>query len=542
MNRSAVRTFGMLIAWACAAYATRSSAADSFYLPGVASAAVSTGKTGLFVVPASAPTTAPAFVTSTAVTLLGSSVQFVISGGELTEYNPYALMYLAEGTDGHYHVYGLALTGTTTPKPVQIGSLALTSSTDLCSFHQAQTNFAVPTTLFVLIKVPSAGGTCSGTTFEYMVVHYTDAATTAPTAVNVTTTQFYPIYNTADSAPGPLGGMVMLDPVDGDLLFYSSDAFTAPKTLLTGVSSVTDSGANLEIDSAGVDGDFFAVTTTAEKQFLYRVSSTGSAVKEYSAGGALEFGAADQSHLYFIDNVASSGKGTATFWAEPFTGGTGTKLLSLPYINGVGFTLVGSSGTLLVYASNNFTSGTATLNTIPVAAESTSGHQIASFSGDMTAHMHAPTGSLGSSESVIFDHLSSKTSKGTAYASESLLPVGTVKQPLTASSQFLTQGSATTGAVFEVRGITDTTGTYGGAKLYGVDISSGDATIYTTTGGEDFTVPTSYLLTVAPLSLVVGSGTLSPSTVADHLEGVIFNLDTHVIVPVEIAGTNLEML
>jgi hypothetical protein len=548
MNAHVARVLGLAIALlGGAAFATSLSAAESstaFYLPGLASPETTSGKTGLFVVPAGTPTTAPAFITTTAVTLLGVSVQFSISGGELTEYNPYALMYLGKGSDGHYHIYGLPLTGTTVPKPVQIGNLSLAASTDLCSFREAQTNFAEPTTLFLLIKVPSAGNTCSGADFVFEVVHYTDAATTAPTVVDVTTTAFYPIYNTADSAPGPLGGMVMLDSATGDLLFYSSDAFTAPKTLVTGVVSVADSGANLQIDTAGVDADFYGVTTTAGKQYLYRVSSTGAAVKEYSASGVLQFGAADQSHLYFIDNVASSsGKGTAAFLQEPFAGGAVTRLLSLPYAAGVGLNLVGSTGSLLVFASNDLTTDAATLSTLPVGVESTSAHQIGSFTGDLTASMHSPNGSLGSSEAVIFVNLESASSKGIiSYSSESLLPVGTVKQALLADSQFLTQGSATSGSVLQVRGITDTTGSYGGAKLYGVNISTGDATIYTTTGGEDFVVPATYALAVDSLSLIVGAGVMISSKAGDDRDGLIFNADTHVIVPVEIADTNVTML
>jgi hypothetical protein len=546
-TRVAARAFGLaMAALVCATCAASSAAAASptaFYLPGVAAPEVSSGKSGLFVVPAGSPTTAPAFITSSAVALLGASVEFTIAGGELTEYNPYALMYLGKGSDGHYHIYGLPLTGTTVPKPVQIGSLSLTVSTDLCAFRQAQTNFAQPTTLFVLIKVPTTGGTCSGTDFVYEVVHYTDAVSKAPTVVDVATTQFFPIYNTADSAPGALGGLVMLNSATGDLLFYSSDAFTEPKTLVTGVASVADSGANLEIDSSGVDADFYGVTTTAGKQYLYRVSSAGVAVKEYSAAGALQFGAADESHLYLIDNVPSSdGKGTANFLEEPLAGGSLTRLFSLPYVSGVGLSLVGSSGSLLVYALNDFATGKATLNTLPVGVASSSAHQIGSFTGDLSAHMHAPTGVLGSSGSIIFVNLVSEGAKTITYASESLLPTGTVRQALEANSQFLTQGSATIGSVLQVRGITDTTGTYGGAKLYGVNISSADATPYTTTGGEDFVVPASYLLSVDPLSLVVGAGTLSSSKAGEDRDGLIFNLDTHVVVPVEIAGTNTEML
>ncbi len=540
------RACGLAIAaLLCAAYASSSTAAGSstaFYIPGTAAPETSAGKTGLFVVPASAPTTAPAFITTSAVTVLTLSVQFSVASDVLTEYNPYALIYLGKGTDDKYHVYSLPLTGKTVPKPVQISNLSLAASTDLCSFREAQTNFAQPTTLFLLLQIPSAKGTCSGPDFVFEVIHYTDAASTAPKAVDVTTTQFSPIYITSVSGPGPLGGMVMLDSVTHDLLFYTSDAFTSPKTLVTGVSSVADSFANLQFETTPIDADFYGVTKTGGKQYLYRVNTSGDALDVYAAKGVLEFGATDESHLYFIDDVSSVAKGTDTFFEEPLAGGAVTNLYSLAYTSGEGVTLVGSNGSLLVYASNDYLTDKATLSTLKVGVHSTSAHPIGSFTGYLTTHMYSPTGSVGSPDAVIFANTTIESAKGLSYASESLLPAGTVKQALEAHSQFLTQVAATAGYIFQVKGITDTAGGYGGAKLYGVSISTGATTPYTTTGGLDFVVPASYLLAVDPLSLVVGAGVMAASKTGDDREGLIYNGDTHVIVPVKIADTNAGML
>lgn len=512
----------------------------AFYIPGTASPATSTGKTGLFVVPASAPTTAPAFITTSVVTVLGLAAQFSIAAGVVNEYSPYALIYLGKGTDSRYHVYGLPLTGTTVPKPVQISNLSLAASSDLCSFREGQTNLAQPTTLFLLLQVPSGKGTCSGPAFVFEVVHYTDAASTAPKVVNVTTTQFSAIYISSASVPGPLGGMVMLNGTN--LQFYTSDAFTSPKTLVTGVSAVEDS-----FTSTAVDADFYGVTKTGGKQYLYRVNTSGVAVDEYAASGVLQFGASDKSNVYFIDDVASiggaygGGGGTDTFVEEPVTGGVVTKMFSLPYTE-VGASLIGSNGSLLVYASSNLLTQSATLNTLPVGVHSASAHKIGSFTGFLSAHMYSPTGGVGSSNAVIFANITQEGAKGLTYSSESLLPAGTVKLALKAGSQFLTQVGVSAGYIFQVQGITDTAGGYGGAKLYGLNISTGVLTPYTTTGGSDIIVPATYIVGVSPLSLVVGAGLMASAKAGDDRVGLIYNSSTHVILPVKIANTNVGML
>jgi hypothetical protein len=51
--------------------------AGGFFLPGFATPGTSAGKTGLFVVPSNAPTTAPAFVSKNRVRVLGLPVHSV---------------------------------------------------------------------------------------------------------------------------------------------------------------------------------------------------------------------------------------------------------------------------------------------------------------------------------------------------------------------------------------------------------------------------------------------------------------------------------
>ena len=522
-----------------------------FFLPGTATSTGTGGKTGLFVVPAGAPTAAPTFITTTAVKVLNISFQFAsVTSGSLGQYNPYALIYLGVGGDGKYHVYGLPLTGTTVPKPVQISNLSLSAIADLCNDTEAEANNTQPTTGFGLVEIPSSGTCTSGSSHVFEVIRYTDSPSTAPSVVNVTTTDFKPIYVTSGPAPGALAGMVMLDAAAKELLFYTSDAFTSPKTLVTGVIGVSSENVNYPGLFSGIDADFFAVTKTGGKQYLYRIDASGDAVSEYTAAGSLEFGidVVDKNNFYFIDDVTSGGiSGTATFLQVPLSGGAVTNLYALAYSPlEISNTLIGSNGSLLVYASNSLPTQAGNLYTVPVGSHSaTATHLGSTFAGDVTGRLYGPTPGAGESNAVLFVNvLNEKLPAGTiSYASESLLPNDTVKQGLKANSQFLLDtviSETSYGDLFQLQGITDTNGGSGGAKLYGVNIASGAATPYTTTGGGDYVVPTDHGMFVVPISSVIGVG----DTVlikSSHTDGLVYNSTTHVIVTVSLPNADVVM-
>jgi hypothetical protein len=514
--------------------------AQEYFVPGIATPETDAGKTGLFVVPVDAPTKAPVFITKTPVVTLALPVQLAVTSGVLSEYTPYALVYLGKGSDDKYHIFKLPLTGATVPKPAQVSSLALSSADSLCGFHGAQTDFANPTTGFALLQLSSAKGTCSGPDFVYEVIHYGDTESTPPTKVDVSSSKlaaqlFSEIYDT-ESEPFPLEGMVVLSS-GGDLLFYTSDTFKSPKTLLTGVESYFDLYKHQTL-ATGTDADFVEVTKAGGKQYLYRINTSGEASLEYSASGTLSAGVADKSNVYFIDNVVSGAKHTERFLQEPLGGGTVTELLALTLDLEQNAALVGSNGSLLVYATDNGAADT--LSTLPVGVHSAGGHEIVSFTGNLTPSMHSPSGGDGDSDAVIFADVETRSAKGVVeYASESLLANGTKIQALKANSQFLELVGVKGGYIFQVQGITDSAGGYGGGKLYGVSIATGAATAYTTTGGGDFIVPETYSLDLVQLSLETGGGVMGSSKTGDDRRGLIYNSSTRVIAPITIADTNV---
>ena len=515
--------------------------AGGFFVPGLASPATSAGKLGLFVVPANAPTTAPAFVSKNQIRVLALTLQITLtSTGALQSYSPYALVYLDKGTDGSYHVYSLALNNAgSLPKPVQVSSLKLAATAALCSESEAQTNLLQPTTLFLLLQTSGKDGVCGNADDVYEVVHFTDSATTAPKVVAVHTTQFATIYTTSGKTPGPLGGIVMLDAPTGHLDFYASNAFTSPKSLLSGITSYTDLYTNFRYQLTGNNADFFAVTANSGIESLYRITTTGAITDEYTAKGTIGSGASDASAVYFTDTVGKTR--SETFWQEPLAGGPPLELFATTESADQSDSLVGSNGSLLVFSTSHSATTTATLNTLPLGKKSTTAHSIATFSGNLETQMLSPTNILGGADSVIFANVSKFGTMGIAYSSEAIKPSGSVVKALAPKSHFFGRVTPTSGSIFQAEGITDTNGGFGGAKVYSVSMTSGAATAYNVVGGGNFVVPTGYLLdALSPLSTTgVGAGNESPLVAGKYSEGLIYNATLGVIYPISLASTGV---
>ena len=515
--------------------------AGGFFVPGLAAPGTITGKTGLFVVPSNAPTTAPAFVSKNQVRLLGVTLQIKLtSGGMLQSYSPYALVYLDKGTDGSYHVYSLALNNTASlPKPVQVSSLKLAAAADLCDESEAQTNLLQPTTLFLLFHTAGANHACGDADDVYQVVHFTDSATTAAKVVAVHTTQFATIYTTTGKAPGPLGGIVMLDAPTGHLDFYTSSAFTSPKSLLSGITFYRDLHTNFNYQLAGNNAGFFAVTANSGTESLYRITTTGTITDEYTAKGSIGSTTSDAAAVYFTDTVG--GKHSETFWQEPAAGGSPLELFATTESADQSDSLVGSNGSLLVFSTAHGATSTSTLNTLPVGKKSATAHTIANFSGFLTAEMLSPTNFFGGTDSIIFANVYKFGSVGIAYSSEAIKPSGSVVKALLPRSQFFSRVTPTSAAILQAQGITDTNGGDGGARVYSVSMTSGAATAYNVVGGGNFITPTSYVLdSLSPLSTSgVGAGNESPLVPGKYSEGLIYNATLGIIYPISLANTNV---
>jgi hypothetical protein len=511
----------------------------------------------VFVIPSAALTTAPAFVSSSTATeyLAYGEAITVNSGNVPTTYSPATYMFAAIDSSNNIHIYGLNLTSASAPTLTQIGSLslALTSgaavSTVICDSRQASTNFADPTTVFVVLHIAGTTG-CNTTDDVWEVVHYTDSASTAPVVVGIATTAFTPLYGPT----GALTGLELLDPVSSKLYLYASDAFTSPTTLLTGVTSASTmyQGDSVSGGFALTGSVLFLNVTTGAGNYLYRLPySSTTATLEYTATGSLSASAVgDGTNIYFLDTT-SAATSTSSFWAEPIAGGTASKLYNVSYGTGISYDLLGSNGSVLVFFSSTISGSgsSSTLLTVPVSGLSSSATMIAGpFTGGIYADSSflQPTTVGDPATDLVFVNVTNVTSGGSgttfSYSSELLMPSGTVKQALLSNSVFMFDAaSPLSGSVLQATGITDTAGGYGGSTIGEVNLATLVSTPMTLSGGTAYKVPADFVIGAAGLSATIGAGILDPQSSAVASLGAAYDLSKHLIVPISVTDTSVGL-
>jgi hypothetical protein len=544
------------------------STGSAFYLPFVASTTGS-GATGLFVIPSNDLSATPIFVTKTAagaqtVEVVGFSKNPTSnSSNVVTSTTPYALLYLAVGSDGNAHLYSVNLSDVSVaPSATQVSSLSLSALSDICSIvGSAQTNLYDPTTLFVVLRTNAAGSSSCGNGGDvYRVAHYSDSSTTDPTVVDINTPtaalggMFTALYQTS----GALGGLVLLD-ATGDLDFYTSGAFTSPTVLTSGVTSALDLVDDSSVNSTGYLGasTAFLSVTTSSGSSVWRVPSSGEASSIFSASGILGVtGVADTQNVYFTDTVALSG--SERIYQEAISGGTPMELYSAPVAPGSIYFLVGSNGTSLVLTSTTVSitgtvptigSTSTSLLTLPVGNAATPTVIAGPFSGQVSAAMCPATFGNVASDDLLLNVTETATTGSTttySYSSEVLAPSGGVTQATLADSAFLGLPACTGnfGTVLQARGITDTNGGYGGGTVNAFDLSTSSVTALSTTSGSgSYTISAGDVAEGSFLSEDIGSGMVGPySQPSGTSSGLAFDIAKTLIVPVTVPDSNVSVL
>jgi hypothetical protein len=515
------------------------------------------GQSGVFVIPSGNLAAAPAFVSSAAATAyLAYGEQVTVSGSNVvTALSPATYMYAAIDNSNNIHVYGLNLASSSTPEPVQIGSLSLplTSgaaiNTVICDSRQSQTNILQPSTMFVVVHIAGTGG-CNTTGDVWEVVHYTDSSGTAPAVANITSTQFNSLFGPG----GALTGLELLDAGSGNLYLYPDDTFTSPATLVTGVT-----GASVLFDADDVVGgvafsgnELFLAVTTASGSFLYRLPhASTTATKEYTATGSLSgSGIGDGTNMYFVDTTSAT-TSTSTFWAEPLGGGAPTELYSVSYPVSVSYDLLGANASVLVFYETTISGGAITSNllNVPVGSVSSSATSIGGpYNGSISADSSflQPTTAGDASSRVVFLNVIQETSGGGTttinYSSEVLTPTGTVKQSLTTNSVYpFAATGPLSGSVLQITGITDTNGGYGGGSFNDVSLATLNSTALTTTGGAAYQVPAGDISGLAGLANTIGAGVIAPRTGAGASQGAAYDLSKDLIVPISLTNTSITL-
>ena len=472
------------------------------------------GQNGLFLIASDKLTSAPvpAFITTDNTHLLGIGTQITENNG-VASYSPQVIMYADTTSTGTTNIFGLTLAGTLSlPKPVQISNLALPSTQQICQLAaSSETDVTQPTTLFAVIEVGTAAECTSGAgTFE--VVHYLDSSTTAPIVVSINTAEIQSVYNN-----GKLNGLLLYDSTTQTFDLYKDDTFKSPTQLITGLSGASYVSGVLDEATLSTAGLFFTVTTTSSVNYPYRIDGATLAATQIQniASGSIDFTAPqDDNNLYYQVDTGTTTI-TATFYQVALTGGTPKLLYTAPSYTSSGtalisYRLIGSNDSVLAfqYSDEPFTLGTpdptkatATLYTVPVGTTTTTPTTLKSYTAGnelQVAFMATPAGS-GLSSSVLFATVQHST--GTyplltiTYSAVSIpLNGGTPPAPI-ANSAYEPLAIISVrlfDSVWQVTGITDTDGGYGGGTANVVNVSNLTDTPFTTTGGGDYVFSTGF--------------------------------------------------
>jgi hypothetical protein len=524
------------------------------------------GSNGLFLIPSDKLSTAPSpkFVTMDTTEVLGVGTQISVSGGVAT-YSPQVLMYADTNSSGVTHIFGLTLAGTSTfPTPTQISSLAVPSGQQVCTISSSSlTDVTKPMTLFAVLEVGTPTQ-CSAGSGTFEVVHYTDSATTAPVMVSINSTIIQAVYQS-----GKLTGLLLYDSTTTSFDLYADDTFTSPTQEITGLSGANYVAGVLDEATLSTTGIFFSVTTTGAVNYLYRIDGATLAATQIQdlMTGSIANAVEDDNNLYYLVLTPGTGTEIATFNQVALTGGTPKLLYTAPAIteNGTAVTsyqLVGSNDSVLVfeYSSAPFTSGVedptkavATLYTVPVGTTTTTPTKLANYTAGnelTTVFLAAPSGSSYPAN-VLFAAVRNTTGTSPlykiAYSAVSIpLNGGTAPAPIanSAYAPLAVISTHLTDSVWQVTGITDTDGGYGGGTANVVNVATLAATPFTTTGGGDYVFSTGFVAELFAISsnnialgLLINSPAVIQGTATLQEQGVAADLTSNFLYPVIITNT-----
>jgi hypothetical protein len=543
----------------------------AFWLPFSAAPVTGTtgGKSGMFLIASTAiaddPAPAPSWITTSSTTLLGLALNGFVNGSTLpTSETPAVMIYAAAGADGNTHLYGLnlAYSSATPPVPTQITNLSVPASMNVCNAGQLESDVATPSSLAVVFYVvtpmsgakPGTEGYCpAGGTYE--LAHYTDTPSTAPVVVNIPggTASFSALlndgpFNALYQNAGNLAGVALWDSADGNLNFYPGETFSGPSTVVANVTEpvgIFSRTVEYGVTWTGGDNYLFSGTTTAAS--AYRMNASGSAVAFFvgTVAGAVQ----DDNNLYFIGYQGSST--TPAIYKEPLSFGQVANVLStaIPTPSGsAGSTLLWSNDSALIFENYSVSGGGSpsySLLSVPVGTTSTSATTLAGpTAGSLaTAFMASPSGTDTAAD-ILFLTTVNQSSGTTKFSSQVLTANGTVEQttPNAVLGSFNTLTTELLGDIWEIQGITDTSGGYGGGTLEELNVGTLAKTAVTATGGAAYTVPVGYGMSMTGFygTSVAVAQLYSPSSPTAPLSAGAIDVSQHVIVPLSFANTNVS--
>lgn len=533
------------------------SSGGAYYIPFIATPLSvlpegQSGATGLFLMNSSEISTTPSanlqWVTDSPAQILAVSAQYSAANGAITAVEPAALMYSTMGGDGNLHLYGVTLNDTSsTVTSTQIGSLSVDPATSqICpAMGQAQKNLTDATSLFVVLHVTVAStqdnpAPCISGAGTYYVVQFTDAASVAPLNPNIHPEfGINPVYS-----DGVMTGLIMYDWSQENLFLFSDDTFTTHSTLAENLNNYTLAIAQINDGTPFGKSEALIDLTEGSPPSLLLLTP-GATQSTVILQGDESTPVLDDNNAYFIDTTSST---TTFIYQAALSGGTVTKLYSGPATVNIGspaqqfevdYQLIGSNDSALMFYTTivspddeSIPPQTGTIYSIPVGTLSTTPTIIGGpYNGNVVSAFLAQPEANDLADSVLLANIalvSGPSYDVYAYSSVAIPPAGPYGQTPTANSfysggstgvpvigQFSLNGEGfpafgqPSGVVYQIQGITETDGGFGGGNLYQVAISNTPtATEVTTTGGGAYVIPNTP--TGAEYAIGAISGSVNP--------------------------------
>jgi hypothetical protein len=510
---------------------------SAFYLPVSAqsSTGIANGTSGLYVLPSKSLGALPISVMRGTTSAIGYSLLFTAdSSGHLSGGIPSALTFSTIGASGGDHVYALDLTANSNLTARQVSSLTFpaTISAQTCGITTVYKNLADPSSAFFILALPTdANSLCSGglASFKWLLVHLGDSATTAPIQLPALSAGLAALYQPS----GDLAGFVTVD-ASGNLNLYPDETFANPRVLLSNVSGITrlqtPAVSALTTISADPGYSFLQVRFNNSTSSLYRIDYTGSlSLDLYDFSGTIAYGeATDTNNLYFTDAVPNT---LETIAQVPLNGtSSALSLYQVDLSTGDSLGILGSTGSLLALNSFSGSTGNTALKTLPPGAPGTP-HAIATVVDPTGADIQA---------NDIFVTTTTATSGGNGYSSEALLADGTVVQPLTASSAYISAGSKT---VLRVTDVTAPTGLGGGTiSVIGLtQPAMPTATALKDASGQPFFV-TADVASAKNFDVTTTIGYVTPQGSSNGPLAYVYDVSKDLIVNVAIPNANVSVV
>lgn len=301
-----------------------------FYVPFEATPSTTETGQGIFVVPASAPTAAPHYVTTDSLNLGDPYIPLYRTltndSGILRGQVPAGLIYYDASQT---RFFKLDLGAQSDLIPAQVDSLGAAVTGSWCAWYGDYENQADPSSGFALVQAAGPDNQC-GTIDDYaFLIRYNDAPTTPatgiplnllstlphtvnapsvldPYSVDRTTSAFGPaavvVFHDAD---GLLTGIVATD-AGGNLKFFPGTGFSNGKVLL----SAGQAHNSFFVVQAGSNYAFIAVTQ-GQATALYRVDASGAI-----SGDLYDFQAGTASNPFVSDSGLANPNGTSLFFTD----------------------------------------------------------------------------------------------------------------------------------------------------------------------------------------------------------------------------------